>query len=375
MQTRNVIAAWLKAVLVTGAMLADVSLAASAKAGVTAKAALPNARETVSTVTEGTGATAAAALSRALANAAQQVTGSHAMQAGDVETQVGSLVAINPRGELATGRWTSESTGRTVTLGGAGIRSFQVLSQRFLGKEQGWSVRVRADVYKIGGADAARDAQPRLAIVPVYARDSDVAFPAIGSRDTVLRRFRARLQQSLLQSGQVRVLDRDNFNAAADELMVAGDSLRADNLAKLGQRFAADYVVVVDTQRLRLVDRGREMYGAWQPRNEAELQLEIRVIDVATQELIKSTEVQKFWTQADLLAIADREGINYRMYPDRYQESLLRALATHAQAAIVNLIVPGAGVNVVPAEGQDASRIDPAPARETPGSSDKPFSW
>ena len=96
---------------------------------------------------------------------------------------------------------------------------------------------------------------------------------------------------------------------------------------------------------------------------------------MATQELIKTTEVQKFWTQADLLAIAEREGINYRMYPDRYQESLLRALATHAQAAIVNLIVPNAGVTVTPAMGQDPARVDPTPARETPGSSDKPFSW
>ena len=127
MQTRNVITTWLQAMLVAGAMLADVSLAATAKAAVTAKAALPNARETVSTDAEGTGATAAAALSRALANAAQQVTGSHAMQAGDVETQVGSLVAINPRGELATGRWTSESTGRTLTLGGARTVAFTAI--------------------------------------------------------------------------------------------------------------------------------------------------------------------------------------------------------------------------------------------------------
>lgn len=374
MQTRNVISAWLKVMLVAGAMLAGVSLAATAKTGAVAKAALPNARETVSTETEGVGSTAAAALSRALANAAQQVTGSHAMQAGDVEARVGGLVAISPRGELATGRWTSESTGRTLTLGGAGIRSFKILSQRPLSKDQGWAVRVRAEVYKIGGADAVRDTQPRLAIIPVFTRDSDVAFPAVGDRETVLRRFRSRLQQSLLQSGQVRVLDRDNFNAVADELIVVGDSLRADNLAKLGQKFAADYVVVVDTQRLRLIDRGREIYGAWLPRNEAELQLEVRVIDVATQELIKTTEVQKFWTQADLLAIADREGINYRMYPDRYQESLLRALATHAQAAIVNLIVPGAGVSVTPAMGQDPMHVDPSPARETPGSNDKPFS-
>lgn len=339
-----------------------------------AQIALPVARQSVTTEAEGVGATASAALARALANAVQQVNGVAALQAADVQTQLGQLTALTARGDIANLRWNAETTGRTVTAAQGALKSYEVLSQQQTDKDT-WRVRVRARVYRVDGDDAVREAMPRLAIIATFARDSDVGMPAIGDRQTVLRRFRARLQQTLLQTGAVRVLDRDNFSVSADELMLAGDSLRPDNLAKLGQRFAADYVVVVDAQRLRLADRGREMYGTWVPRMEAELQAEVRIIDVATQELVKSGEVQRFLTQPDMQAIAEQADINPRLYPDRYQEALLKALTVPVQQVILAQVAPDAAVPAPVAQPGSLRPADTVPARETPGSSEKPFSW
>ncbi len=337
------------------------------------KSALPSARETVEVTADGSGASPAAALSRALANAVQQVTGVATSQLGHVETSLNTLAVVKPNGDIAVANWAAESTGSTLTFSQGSVKSYRVLSEQPVGK--GWRVRVRAAVLKAGGADAARDAMPRLAVVVTQSKATDVAFSHLGDRQTVLKRFRARLQQSLLQSGAVRVLERDNFAAQADELTIADANPTAENLAKLGQRFSADYVVVIDAQRLRLVDRGREIYGAHLAKLEAELQADIRIIDVATGELIKTNEVQKYWSQAEVQAWADQSGVNPREYPDRFEESLLKSMTLPVQQAVLALVAPSAAGSIrvqIPVVSQP---IDTAPARETPGSSDKPFSW
>jgi hypothetical protein len=252
------------------------------------KSSLPSARETVEATADGSGATPAAALTRALANAVQQVTGVATKQLGDVETSLNTLAVVKSNGDIAVANWAAESTGNTLSFSRGSVKSYRVLSEQAVGK--GWRVRVRAAVLKAGGADAVREAMPRLAIVVTQAQAADVAFANLGNRNTVIKRFRARLQQSLLQSGAVRVLDRDNFSAQADELSIAGANPTAENLAKLGQRFSADYVVVIDAQRLRLIDRGRDIYGAHLSKLEAELQADIRIIDVATSELMKTRD-------------------------------------------------------------------------------------
>jgi hypothetical protein len=255
------------------------------------KSSLPSARETVEATADGSGATPAAALTRALANAVQQVTGVATKQLGDVETSLNTLAVVKSNGDIAVANWAAESTGNTLSFSRGSVKSYRVLSEQAVGK--GWRVRVRAAVLKAGGADAVREAMPRLAIVVTQAQAADVAFANLGNRNTVIKRFRARLQQSLLQSGAVRVLDRDNFSAQADELSIAGANPTAENLAKLGQRFSADYVVVIDAQRLRLIDRGRDIYGAHLSKLEAELQADIRIIDVATSELMKTSETAR----------------------------------------------------------------------------------
>ncbi len=338
-----------------------------------AKSELPSARETVETTADGSGATPAAALTRALANAVQQVTGVATKQLGDVETNLNTLAVVKSNGDLAVANWTAESTGNTLSFSRGSVKSYRVLSEQAVGK--GWRVRVRAAVLKIGGADAAREAMPRLAIVVTQAQIADVAFANLGNRTAVIKRFRARLQQSLLQSGAVRVLDRDNFAAQADELGIAGANPTAENLAKLGQRFSADYVVVIDAQRLRLIDRGREIYGAHLSKLEAELQADIRIIDVATSELMKTSEVQKFWSQAEVQAWADQSGIDPRVYPDRFEESLLKSMTVPVQQAVLMLVAPAAAGKIQLQTPTLTQPVDSTPARETPGSSDKPFSW
>ena len=338
-----------------------------------AKSALPSARETVEVTADGSGASPAAALSRALANAVQQVTGVAASQLGQVETSLNSLAVVKSNGEISVANWTAESTGSTLTFSQGSVKSYRVLSEQAVGK--GWRVRVQAAVLKAGGVDAARDAMPRLAGVVTQAKATDVAFSHLGDRPTVIKRFRARRQQSLLQSGAARVRDRDNFTAQADELTIADANPTPENLAKLGQRFSADYVVVIDAQRLRLVDRGREIYGAHLAKLEAELQADIRIIDVATGELIKTNEVQKYWSQAEVQTWADQSGINPREYPDRFEESLLKSMTMPVQHAVLMLVAPSAAGSIRVQLPAMSTPVDTTPARETPGSSDKPFSW
>ena len=126
---------------------------------------------------------------------------------------------------------------------------------------------------------------------------------------------------------------------------------------------------------MRLVDRGREIYGAHLAKLEAELQADIRIIDVATGELIKTNEVQKYWSQAEVQAWADQSGINPREYPDRFEESLLKSMTMPVQHAVLMLVAPSAAGSIRVQLPAMSTPVDTTPARETPGSSDKPFSW
>ena len=88
-----------------------------------AKSALPSARETVETTADGSGATPAAALTRALANAVQQVTGVATKQLGDVETSLNTLAVGKSNGDIAVANWAAESTGNTLSFSRGSVKS------------------------------------------------------------------------------------------------------------------------------------------------------------------------------------------------------------------------------------------------------------
>lgn len=358
----------MRPVVLLAALMLPVALQAAQQAP---RSALASARQTVSVTATGQGTTVQAATTRALAAAVAQVNGSVAASAGGVQTTQTRDVVTPLLGNPVIIDGQREQSGVAAAASRGAVRRHQVLSQRQLDRQL-WEVTVRADVYT-SEQDAAREALPRLAVMLQAGPGAQVTFPALSGPRDVASRFRDQLQASLLETGAVKVLDREFLAATDDELALAASQLRTDGQGKVGQRMSADYAVAVKINALRLARTPFTVSGMTMYREDAELDAMVQVIDVATQELVKSQEVRRFLTQDQLLALAERDGINRRMYPARFEQALLRELALPVRRALIGLVVPDA-LSRLPQE-TELQRAPAPQAPESPGSSEKPFSW
>jgi hypothetical protein len=122
----------------------------------------------------------------------------------------------------------------------------------------GWKVTVRASVAKFAAPDSGRPkiviASPRLSAANFEVGDRTL--PAID----VAREFQAKLIDNLTQSGRFDVLGRDFADEVQTELdFIAGDNARTQEIARLGQQFAADLILIMTIDRFEYRRRSQQL--------------------------------------------------------------------------------------------------------------------
>lgn len=153
-----------------------------------------------------------------------------------------------------------------------------------------WKVTVKAEVAKFVGPKD--DGRPSLVVaVPRVSESSFAVGDGQVPAGDVAAAIRQRLSDALAQTERFRLLDREaNAELQAEVDFIQGPNARAEDIARLGQRLAADLVLVPvverfgyprTTRQLRMSDRQLVSYSGGG-------RVTLRLINVATGEVVMS---------------------------------------------------------------------------------------
>lgn len=237
------------------------------------------------------------------------------------------------------------------------IASYRVLSEEQKG-EMWWEAEVLASVAKFKRPPSAN--RKRIAVVPLrLARESFRVAGRPVAADEVSRIFLQDLVSQLVQTRKFTVLDKAYLEERHQEKLAA---LTADTpieeLARLGQEFLADYIMVGTFENLSLTAREHQMQmsGRRVVSREGLVEVGYRILDVATNQI-------KF---ADYARVAvDEAGLSRQgahMGSDRVESAMCMVAAEVIARKILNaiypiLVVAANGPEVTLNQGGDALRV------------------
>lgn len=255
----------------------------------------------IETTATGTGADENAALADALAKAVSQVNGvrsSMDVSTGKLEMS-GSASTTSAEG--TTQSQARVEVGRTAD---ARMRSQGTVSRyEVLNTETLPDGRVRmtvkafihrheAPVYKAPGSAVARQ---RVAVFPANTSDTSYDFFGFMDGEEMASRLAAAIESSIMDTGQVALLDRRSLGASLVELGLVGSSLtNAGEKAKLRQFRGADIVVLTTVHEAYHRVHAWQLKSTGQHRSSVEmgLEVELRAVVPATGELLVSKRLR-----------------------------------------------------------------------------------
>jgi hypothetical protein len=267
---------------------------------------------------EGIGKTSDEALQNALVLAVGQVSGAKVMQSTDAQSLVADYhaqISGNAQADVsASGSGAAHVTGiysetasaqfsanekivNTSSRMSGTVKRFQVVGQ--IQNSGYWHVTIVADVPVYQASAASK--RLKIAVLPFHSAGKG------GFENSV----RSHLIDILTGSGKVAVLDRDYSQESDAELsQLSGDSVAKEEVAKLGHRLGADYIIVgsigktsVHTDAVYMVALGQKFTGA----SHASGQISYRVIEVATGVVLMSGSVGAAQSGGNLEALAASE--------------------------------------------------------------------
>ncbi len=196
-------------------------------------AVTPARAEPIEVLVEGEAASREAAISKALLDALQQVTG--VAIAATQQTTV-ALSAVARDDSAATVQLSQQSQADLLRQTNGVVRSYRLLDQHET-TTQTVIVHLTVVIEKYTPAGPGNDTRRRLAVAPFT--------DAAGKPSSQGARFQEQLTAALVQARRFAVVDRSNDAAYANEMgVIASGSTPAAERARLGQVIGADYVVV-----------------------------------------------------------------------------------------------------------------------------------
>jgi curli biogenesis system outer membrane secretion channel CsgG len=277
----------------------------------------------VQTETQGTGVTLSEAINNALLEAISQINGKSLKGQSILQSAELSVTDGESSAYLA-----SEAYGKRIEEQTQGsVKDYRLVDKTET--DSGWFVKVTARIAKFERSASA--ARKSIAIVPL--RFSQSGYTILGNwvrTDRIAKRLDQELTNYLTQTRKFAILDRRYVQETAGEKQIIEDGKTpAEDMARLGQQLAADFVFVGTLQGLgyeNITNKSRASDRTYQT-GFGRAELAFRVIDVATQQIAVSdtmtvsTDKAAGSTQAALLGlirplsrkISDR--IHEQIYP------------------------------------------------------------
>ena len=327
-------------------------------------------------------ATEEKAIAKALAQAIQQVHGVEVNVAFQSQEH-GKQVVINWMGNAVVLEGEEINRGATSLQAAGPVRSYRVLSSEFLAEQKLWKVTVEASISKFKSIGDDRSNLVQIAILPLRtARGSFETGKGTAPASQIANPIGRVVTDQLVASQRFRVLDRSFWpETAGEEFITRNFSGATQESVKHGQKLGADLVLVGLVERFDMEKKEKKIYGSTAYERTLQIDLSLRVIEVATSEIRWSSTIRRQMDNEEIKArLAElRQGKKIS------EEAALMALQEELYTTIGNEISrklllhffpesdPGIEPPATPAHKEPAKTEEARPL--TPGSSEKPVEW
>ncbi len=303
----------------------------------------------------GSGPTQQQAIAEALLIAAQSVNGTSVSSRIDLTEEVNMVVTNN--------HWSYQGKTSPVfsvaTQGTNAITRFQVLSVSGSGKN--YRAKVRAYVSKFQSSVADQH-QRRIAVIPFQYTSGKTRLIDGNDASSYLTEVADLIGTQLSNSRQLSLVSRDYIEEMASE----NDFLRWDGapaeMARLGQKVGADYILVGRINEAKAV-QGRSFYGAVNAEQQS-IRLNWRVIEVNTGKVAAAGTINQ----------QQRQSLG-----DMINNSQSTTSSDLLAQQVTNDVLNGLSLTPVSYSQQNTAQIESSEplsdADLTPGSSEKPVRW
>lgn len=301
----------------------------------------------------GSGATQQQAIAEALLTAAQSVNGTVVAPSIAMATEVSMAVSNN--GWNYQGKSSPIFSVNTSTSGT--ISRFQVLNISGSGKN--YKAKVRAYIPKFQSTVADNHLK-RMAILPFQVMGAKFGLATGDNKDDFITELADLIGTQMVNSHQLSIVSRDYIGEMADE----NDFLQWDSpsseMARIGQKVGADYLLVGRISEARTV-QGRSFYGTVSPERES-IRLNWRVIEANTGKVAAAGTVNQRQGQPLASLIHDS---NPATVAELVANQVTDDVLTGLSLKIANNALSTYSEPLPPLSDTDL----------TPGSSEKPVQW
>ncbi len=298
----------------------------------------------------GSGPTQHQAISEALLVAVQSVNGASVSSRVDYEETVS--LSVNNQGWAYTGK---VSPVFSVNNQGSGsVTKFQVLSMS--GTKNNYRAKVRAHVVKFESSVKDQHLR-RIAVLPFQMAEKNHRLVGGESAGEFSQELSDVLGTYLAQSGQLSVVDRHYI----EEMQFENDFLNWDGaaheLARIGQKVGADYLLVGRINDLSHAS-GQQLYGL--NAGAEQVRLTWRVIEANTSKVVAAGTFNRTLSNS----------VTQNILGNTLNDSAADKIAQGLNQEILQ------GLELQPVHQQAVQPYDASPGYDmTPGSSDKPVQW
>lgn len=334
---------------------------------------------TVTVKASATGFSEDKAIIKALGQAIQQANGSTISVQSHIRDTDQSVV-VDWMGNQSIIPSQEVNTGYTSAQAGGLIKSYKVISSQYLKDAKAWKVTISAEVAKYANIGADRSGLLQMAILPFHTDDNSYAtVNGSESASIVARHFNELMTNAMVQSGKFRVLDRSFWGESdIEDEIVRERSYGNQESIKLGQKLGADYMVVGSINDFDIQPTRQKMYGSSTIVYETQIAIQVRVIEVATSDIIWSTQFTQTFDQHQL---NDKLNELRNIYPQKTQQQLSLDLQNYIYGIVSDSLTQDIINHITGTSGaaDDHTGLPAKPVREarplTPGSSEKPLEW
>lgn len=300
----------------------------------------------------GSGPTQQQAIAEALLTAAQSVNGTHVSPRVDMSSEVSMVVTNN--GWSYQGKSSPVFSVNTESSGS--ISRFQVLSISGSGKN--YKAKVRAYIAKFQSVIADSN-QRRMAVLPFQVVDSGFDLAGAATPNEFATEVADQIGTQLVNSHQLSLLSRDFIGEMATENAFLQWDGSPTEMARLGQKVGADYILVGRISEARSVE-GRSLYGMTSGQRDS-IRLSWRVIEANTGKIAAAGSVNQLQRQTTGSLVND---------------SVPASTADLVADQVSNEVLVGLSLKPKTSKSSQTAELPPlSDADLTPGSSEKPVKW
>ena len=246
---------------------------------------------------EGYGPSLHSAVNNAIIDAISQVHGKSIESERVSESMEVSATTQNDEAYLASDGYMETIKEKTK----GAVSSYQILSQQQTGTGN-WRVQLAVKVADYKRSKSSE--RMRLAILPLQVKSDNYIVKGKKVPSSIAQEIISQqLSNYLVQSRKFAILDRDYEDQANQELAKAkSDNASIDEIARLGQRLVADYIVVGSIEELYYSTQSKSMRTSDKTYmvGSGALSISYKIIDVATQQVVFSDSDEVTVTHNDI---------------------------------------------------------------------------